>query len=78
MALNIDKLGVLAYANGFTLWHYNTALDDRAALLAANHFLRAGALLRRDDVILACGQDGYVLLHVTAASPGTVSVAAIG
>jgi len=78
MALNIDKLGVLAYANGFTLWHYNSPQDDRSALAAPNHFARASALLRRDDVILAAGIDGYVMLHVTAAAPGAVTVAPIG
>lgn len=51
MAYASKDLSVLAYANGFTLWHYATA--DRAADVAAGgYFNAAGDLLRTGDMIL--------------------------
>src|SRR5437667_11138254 len=37
------ELSVLAYANGFTLWHYRTSADD---LLSPGYFDSAQELLR--------------------------------
>lgn len=60
MAFNPRELSVLAYANGFTLWHYRTA-DRRADLigdaddsrrLAGGYFAAANELLRRGDQIV--------------------------
>ncbi|WP_448204522.1 hypothetical protein [Azospirillum sp. sgz302134] len=52
MAYASKDLSVLAYANGFTLWHYTTA--DRAAELDARGYFNAAAdLLRVGDMILA-------------------------
>jgi hypothetical protein len=44
------ELSVLAYANGFTLWHYRTAADD---LLKPGYFDSAQELLREGDQIIA-------------------------
>lgn len=50
MAFAARELSVLAYANGFTLWHYRTAADD---LLAPGYFDSAQELLREGDQIIA-------------------------
>jgi hypothetical protein len=50
MAFAARELSVLAYANGFTLWHYRTAADD---LLAPGYFDSAAELLREGDQIIA-------------------------
>jgi hypothetical protein len=44
------ELSVLAYANGFTLWHYRTVADD---LLSQGYFDQAQELLRAGDQIIA-------------------------
>lgn len=52
MAYNSASLSVLAYANGFTLWHYATR--DRAVdVEAVGYFNKAADLLRPGDIIFA-------------------------
>ncbi|MGH6932503.1 MAG: hypothetical protein ACREEE_08725 [Dongiaceae bacterium] len=60
MPFNPRELCVLAYANGFTLWHFRTA-DGRAELtgdgddrprLDRGYFAAANELLRRGDQIV--------------------------
>lgn len=72
-------LSVLAYANGFTLWHYATP-DAQAAVTAPGYFAPAAAMLRPGDVILArLDTDGQTpvqgFLVVSAVAGGGVSVA---
>jgi hypothetical protein len=45
-------LSVLAYANGFTLWHYTTA-DDAATVDTSGYFNAAATMLRVGDIIVA-------------------------
>jgi|DEB0MinimDraft_3_1074331.scaffolds.fasta_scaffold02622_8 hypothetical protein len=44
------NLSVLAYANGFTLWHYAT-FDQMADVLAPGYFADADNMLRTGDHI---------------------------
>ena len=60
MAYNAKNLSVLAYANGFTLWHYGTT-DTAAVVDTAGYFNSAADMLRVGDMII-----GNV---ATAASP---------
>jgi len=82
MAFDSAELSVLAYANGFTLWHYRTA-DTDADLLSAGdgkgYFAAADELLRPGDQIIAnlprAGRTVIVNLMVTAAdAAGLVTV----
>jgi hypothetical protein len=50
MAFTTNNLSVLAYANGFTLWHYRT-LD--ASIDGPGYFDDAADFLRAGDIILA-------------------------
>jgi hypothetical protein len=60
MAFNALELSVLAYANGFTLWHYRTAdpsnlltaADTAAGAISGSYFAGAGELLRPGDQII--------------------------
>ncbi|MBP5856263.1 hypothetical protein KAJ83_04535 [Marivibrio halodurans] len=52
MAFHAKDLSVIAYANGFTLWHYTTA-DAAATVDTAGYFNAAADMLRRGDMILA-------------------------
>ena len=84
------ELSILAYANGFTLWHYRTA-DAATALLEretgdpdyVGYFAPACDLLRRGDLVLvsleAEGAPDVVALVVTEAVPcGFVTVLPAG
>ena len=63
MAFLARELSVLAYANGFTLWHYRTSADD---LLIPGYFDSAQELLREGDQIIANTSAG--------AAPGIVNL----
>ncbi len=52
MAFELKNLSVLAYANGFTLWHYATP-DAAATVDDAGYFDAAADMLRAGDMILA-------------------------
>jgi hypothetical protein len=76
MAFLARELSVLAYANGFTLWHYRTAADD---LLTPGYFDSAQELLREGDQIIANTASGnapaIVNLVVTRVDDDNVAVA---
>ncbi|MFQ3622277.1 MAG: hypothetical protein SNJ73_01900 [Acetobacteraceae bacterium] len=77
MPFEIQSLSVLAYANGFTLWHYRTDSDTRAQTLAAGYFNAAAHLVRRGDMILSRSSDTFSILHVTVHTGTTVTVAPV-
>jgi hypothetical protein len=90
MAFNARELSILAYANGFTLWHYRTA-DPSASLTEAGtapmptvsgYFAAAGELLRPGDQIivnlLGENRPRIMSLVVTDVEPnGPVGVATV-
>jgi hypothetical protein len=72
MAFDSTELSVLAYANGFTLWHYRTADTDSDLLsigAGKGYFAAADELLRPGDQIIAnlprAGRTVIVNLMVT-------------
>ena len=89
MSFIARDLSVLAYANGFTLWHYRTR-DSLADLLESRdgrplagndngYFSPAHELLRPGDQITVnlLGQDAIALIHlVVARITGTGGVTA--
>ncbi|MDQ2105955.1 hypothetical protein [Azospirillum isscasi] len=77
MAYLSKDLSVLAYANGFTLWHYTT--PDAATLVDnSGYFNGASDLLRSGDMILAntgtAGIPAAGVLVVAANAAGVVDV----
>ncbi|TCS61690.1 hypothetical protein [Varunaivibrio sulfuroxidans] len=52
MAYLSKNLSVLAYANGFTLWHYTTA-DVSTDVDTTGYFNTAADMLRLGDIIMA-------------------------
>lgn len=52
MAYLSKNLSVLAYANGFTLWHYTTA-DVSTDVDTTGYFNPAADMLRLGDIIMA-------------------------
>lgn len=77
MAYQSKDLSVLAYANGFTLWHYAT--PDAASAVGANGYFNAAAdMLRVGDIVIAnlaiSGSPTAGLFLVSTASGGVVDV----
>jgi len=52
MAFISKDLSVLAYANGFTLWHY-TSVDLAADIDTAGYFNDASDMVRVGDMVMA-------------------------
>ncbi len=77
MAYDSQNLSVLAYANGFTLWHYVTP-DAATVVDAADYFNDAADMLRVGDMILANtdtdGTPAAGVFVINANSDGAVDV----
>ena len=78
MAYNPQNLSVLAYANGFTLWHYTT-VDTAADADGANYFDAAADLLRTGDLMLiSADTDGAPESRLTGVADITSGVVTLG
>ena len=77
MAYVSKDLSVLAYANGFTLWHYTTS-DAANTVDTAGYFNGATDMVRIGDIVLANTETGGApkagLLLVSANTGGIVDV----
>ncbi len=58
MAFLMRNLSVLAYAQGFTLWHYRADQDDLAGADSPGFFAPAADLLQTGDMMLISARDG--------------------
>jgi hypothetical protein len=78
MAFQARNLSVLAYANGFTLWHYTT-VDPAATVDTSGYFDAAAEMLRVGDLVIANvdtdGTPGAGLFLVKSNASGVVDVA---
>lgn len=62
MAYNSANLSSLAYANGFTLWHYRSS-DAIGDIDASGYFDAASNVLRVGDFVLVNAGIGVVPAH---------------
>ena len=69
MAFVIRNLSVLAYAQGFTLWHYKTPAP-LAGLDAPGYFDDAADMFAPGDLLLLSGSQGGRIRVVAQAVPG--------
>jgi hypothetical protein len=80
MAFVQKNLSVLAYANGFTLWHYTTP-DAAADVDTTGYFNAASDMLRAGDMILGNTATGGTPVHgifaVASNASGVVDTANI-
>ena len=78
MAFLSKNLSVLAYANGFTLWHYTTP-DVAAVVDTTGYFNTATDMVRVGDMVMANTNTGAVpssgIYLVNANAAGIVDVA---
>ena len=58
MAFSLRNLSVLAYANGFTLWHYKAGNDNLAQAANPGYFADAADLLTEGDMVMLSGTEG--------------------
>ena len=77
MALTINDLSVLAYANKFTMWHYTT---PDSSVLTGGYFDSAADMLSVNDLIIANidtdGTPDTTFYIVTGNTGSAVTVAA--
>lgn len=66
MAFSSCKLSVLAYANGFTLWHYNAGAEYHAVASGAGFFDDARDLVSAGDIVMVTGDGGGTILFISA------------
>ena len=64
MVFTLRNLSVLAYAQGFTLWHYKAPSAKLAALGQAGFFDLAANMLASGDIMLMSAEDGGRLAFV--------------
>ncbi len=64
MIFSLHRFSVVAYANGFTLWHYNADESDRR-VLDEDAFDSARDLLSCGDVIIVSGMVEACVLFVS-------------
>jgi hypothetical protein len=66
MAFAIRNLSVLAYAQGFTLWHYKAGAAKLAQVARSGFFNHAADMLAPGDMLLVSGAEGGRMLFITA------------
>ncbi len=56
MAFQNKNLSVIAYANGFTLWHY-AAAETMATITATGYFNSVKTLMNAGDIVIVNASD---------------------
>jgi hypothetical protein len=64
MAFALRNLSVLAYANGFTLWHYKAGELPLAVVNESGFFAPAEDMLATGDMMMVSAADGAGMLCV--------------
>ncbi len=75
MAFAIRNLSVLAYANGFTLWHYKSGGDRLQSVVARDFFSDAADMLTQGDLMMISAPDGARMVAVAPFEDGLVVTA---
>lgn len=75
MAFQNKNLSVIAYANGFTLWHY-AAKETFATITASGYFDNVKSLVNTGDVIIINGSDNTSIYKITVTN-GVVTTSAL-
>ena len=77
MAFAIRNLSVLAYANGFTLWHYKAGRDPLERVATQDFFADAADMLAEGDLMMVSAADGGRILCIAPGVAGEVATAAL-
>ena len=76
MAFQNKNLSVIAYANGFTLWHYASE-EKLNVVTTAGYFNSVKTLMNTGDVIIINASDNTSIKKVSATADA-VTFAALG
>jgi hypothetical protein len=76
MEFTVRNLSVLAYAQGFTLWHYRAPTCRLDTLNLPGFFDKAGDLFAQGDMLMMSGKDGGRVAFV-ASTQNSVTLAAL-
>lgn len=68
MAFAIRNLSVLAYAQGFTLWHYKAGADRLDDVAQPGFLVDAADMLAKGDMLLISASDGGRMAFVNSPS----------
>ena len=74
MAFQNKHLSVIAYANGFTLWHY-AANETLATIATTGYFDAVKSLMNTGDIVIINASDNTSIKKLTVTT--TVAVAAL-
>ena len=74
----IRELSVLAYAQGFTLWHYKAGAMPLATIAAPRFFDAARDMISAGDMILVSGVGYGGVLVCTSADAGVLTAPLAG
>ncbi len=77
MAFSVRNLSVLAYANGFTLWHFKAKGDSLDVVFSDNYFGDADDMLTVGDLVLISAAEGARIVSVAVADLKTVVIASL-
>ena len=75
MAFQNKNLSVIAYANGFTLWHY-AANETLATIATAGYFNSVQTLMNVGDIVLVNASDN-TSIKVVGLSSGNTTLSAL-
>ena len=70
MAFAIRNLSVLAYANGFTLWHYKAGTDRLPTVVSRDYFADAADMLTQGDLLMISAADGARVVTIAPFEDG--------
>ncbi len=76
MAFQNKNLSVIAYANGFTLWHYAATSETMATITASGYFNDVKTLMNTGDLVIINASDKTGIRSATVTS-GVVTTAAL-
>jgi hypothetical protein len=63
MAFQNKNLSVMAYANGFTLWHYSAA-ETLATISATGYFNNVKTLMNIGDLVIVNASDSTAIKRI--------------
>lgn len=75
MAFQNKNLSVIAYANGFTLWHY-AANEKNNVITAAGYFDSVKTLMNVGDVIIINASDNTTIKKI-GVTDGKITLSAL-
>ena len=77
MAFQNKNLSVIAYANGFTLWHNSSASETLATVTANGYFNNVKTLMNIGDIIIINASDNTAIkkINITDLNVTTVALA---